>query len=306
VLVEALRAAVTAAEIPTFLVAVNKSPAMQRTAEVSGLPLAAIKRTIDPELLELNAAGALNGHVPITAIVSLIVVAAGYIYGYDTTFMALERSADEVTALIDDIAVNHQWSKSTECELSLRSVIRESVSSSIEYCSALRSCGELEIARWFAGLERYHAGFLSCNHAYRPGASYDTWCGHCPKCHFVFLVLAPFLDPGRLGAIFGRNLLDDPEQLEGFWDLCAAGRKPYECVGEQRESLLAFFFLLEDPRWRDAAVVVALRSELEAARDLVSVDLEGRTPVIESPSATRERVLRLIDQAVARDRRLGP
>jgi hypothetical protein len=120
------------------------------------------------------------------------------------------------------------------------------------------------------------------------------------------LVLAPFLDPGRLGAIFGRNLLDDPEQLEGFWDLCAAGRKPYECVGEQRESLLAFFLLLEDPRWRDAAVVVALRSELEAARDLVSVDLEGRTPVIESPSATRERVLRLIDQAVARDRRLGP
>ena len=53
-------------------------------------------------------------------------------------------------------------------------------------------------------------------------------------------------------------------------------------------------------------MVVALRSELEAARDLVSVDLEGRTPVIESPSATRERVLRLIDQAVARDRRLGP
>jgi len=32
---------------------------------------------VSPRLLELNLAGALNGHVPITAIVSLIVVAAG-------------------------------------------------------------------------------------------------------------------------------------------------------------------------------------------------------------------------------------
>ena len=79
-------------------------------------------RTFSPRLLELNAAGALNGHVPITAIVSLIVVAAGYVYGYDTTLVALERSADEATALVDDVAVNHQWSKSTECELALRSV----------------------------------------------------------------------------------------------------------------------------------------------------------------------------------------
>jgi hypothetical protein len=304
VLVEALKA-VVATDVPTFLVAVNKTPAMQRTAEVAGLELRTIKRTIDPALLELNAAGALNGHVPITAIVSLIVAAAGYIYGYDTIFMALERSADEATALLDDIAVNHQWSKSTECELSLRSVIRESVSSSIEYCSALRSCGELEIARWFASLCAYHGAFLSCNHAYRPGASYDTWCGHCPKCRFVFLVLAPFLDPHRLGAIFGRDLLEDKDQVEGFWDLCAPGRKPYECVGEQRESLFSFLFLLEDPQWADTAVVRALRPEIEACRDLVALDLEGKAPVIESPSATRERVLRLIDQAARRDRRPG-
>jgi hypothetical protein len=303
VLVEALKAAGTPVEVPTFLFAINKSPAMQRTADIAGLPLATITRTISPELLELNAAGALNGHVPITAIVSLIAVAAGYLYGYDTTLMALERSADEATSLIDDVPVNHQWSKSTECELKLRSVVRESVSSSIEYCSGLRSCGELEIARWFADLPAYHAGFLSCNRAYRPGGRFDAWCGQCPKCRFVFLVLAPFLGPEQLGAIFSSNLLEDPEQVEGFWDLCAAGRKPYECVGEQRESLLAFLFLLENPAWRDSAVVAALRPELEAWRELVSGDLEGGVPVMESASATRERVLRLVTQAVSRDRR---
>jgi len=301
VLVDALKATGPQG-VPLWLVAVNKNPAMARVAHVAGLPLASITRTVSPNLLALNSAGALNGHVPITAIVSLIAVAAGYIYGYDTTLMALERSADEVTALVDEVPVNHQWSKSAECELELRHVIRESVSGSIEYSSGLRSCGELEIARWFAGLGAYHAGFRSCNRAYRPGPSYDTWCGRCPKCRFVFLVLAPFLEREQLVAIFGRDLLDDPEQVEGFWDLCAAGRKPYECVGEQRESLLALLLLVENPSWRHSAVVVALRPELEARRDLVAADLEGGVPVIESSSTTRERVLRFVAQAVTRDR----
>ena len=306
VLVEALKAASRPAGLPIWLVAVNPRPAMQRTADVAGLPLASISRTVSPRLLELNSAGALNGHVPITAIVSLIAVAAGYVYGYDTTLMALERSADEATALIGDVVVNHQWSKSTECELGLRSVVRESVSRSIEYCSPLRSCGELEIARWFADLHAYHAGFRSCNQAYRSGTRFDAWCGRCPKCRFVFLVLAPFLEPDRLAAIFGHNLLDDLEQGEGFRDLFAAGRKPYECVGEQRESLLAFLLVLENPKWRDASVVVALQPERERSRGDVALDLELGVPVVESASVTRERVSQLIAQLLTRDRRPEP
>ena len=122
----------------------------------------------------------------------------------------------------------------------------------------------------------------------------------------MFLVLAPFLGPDRLVAIFGRNLLDDPGQVEGFWDLCAAGRKPYECVGEQRESLLAFLFLLENPAWRDSTVMAALRAELEACRELLAGDLEGGVPVMEAAAATRDRVIRLVTQAVSRDRGLAP
>ncbi len=210
VLVEALRSANPPRELQTWLVAINQTPAMQRTAAVAGLPCASIKRTVSPRLLELNAAGALNGHVPITAIVSLVSVAAGYVYGWDTTLMALERSADEATALVDDVAVNHQWSKSTECELGLRSVVRESVADSIEYCSGLRSCGELEIARWFADLPSYHAAFRSCNRSYRPGGRFDAWCGECPKCRFVFLVLAPFLEPVPPGGDLRRQPAGGP------------------------------------------------------------------------------------------------
>jgi hypothetical protein len=185
-------------------------------------------------------------------------------------------------------------------------VIRESVSRAIEYSSPLRSCGEIEIARWFADLPAYHAGFRSCNQAYRSGTLFDAWCGRCPKCLFVFLMLAPFLAPDRLAAIFGENLLDNLQQVEGFRDLFAAGRKPYECVGEQRESLLAFLLLLEHPNWRDASVVVALRPELERSRRAVVVDLDGNVPAIESAEATRERVVRFVAQLLTRDRRPEP
>ena len=101
VLVEALKATNPPPGLATLLVAVNPQPAMRRTADIAGLPLASITRTVSPRLLDLNSAGALNGHVPITAILSLIVVAAGYVYGYDTTLMALERSADEATSFVD-------------------------------------------------------------------------------------------------------------------------------------------------------------------------------------------------------------
>ena len=56
-----------------------------------------------PALAELNAAGGLNGHVPITAIISLIAVVGSFLYGYDTIAMAVERSASEETVVVDGI-----------------------------------------------------------------------------------------------------------------------------------------------------------------------------------------------------------
>src|SRR4051812_27003315 len=40
--------------------------------EAAGLPLVVARRTLDPKLVELNRAGALNGHVPRTAIANLV------------------------------------------------------------------------------------------------------------------------------------------------------------------------------------------------------------------------------------------
>ena len=248
VLVEALKAARPPRDSPRGSSSSTDVRRWSASPTSPALPLASITRTLSPRLLELNAAGALNGHVPITAIVSLIVVAAGYVYGYDTVSWRSSARPTRRRAIVDEVPVNHQWSKSTECELGLRSVVRESVSSSIEYTSGLRSCGELEIARWFADLGAYHSGFRSCNRAYRPGGRYRRLVRELPQ--------VPLRVPGagavpRARSSRGRSSVTTcstiPTQVEGFWDLCASGRKPYECVGEQRESLLAFLLLLDAP-----------------------------------------------------------
>lgn len=292
VVVEALRA-----ERPTLL-SVNGHPAAHRVAAAAGLPLVVVHRTLDPLLLELNGQGARNGHVPITAIVSLVAVAAGYRLGYDTTVMALEGSADEPTRtgppaahpqagggrpgtgsagvpatdlagvpVVDPagVPVNHQWSKSSEFERSLTEVLAASVGPGIRYRSVLRTTGELDIAATFASLHRYHHAFVSCNRAFTQSGGTDGWCGHCPKCRFVFLSLATVMVPADLAGIFGADLLSDVGQVEGFRDLFEEGRKPFECVGTRSESLLAMAVLGGRPEWASHPVVGALAPAAAAA-----------------------------------------
>ncbi len=296
-----------------LLVSVNGHPAARRVAAVAGLELAVIRRTISPELLELNRAGARNGHVPVTAIVSLITVAAGFLFGYDTTVMALESSADDPTraAATDGatvgatdessaavpVEVNHQWSKSLAFERELQETLRQSVHPGVRYLSALRDVSDLQIAASFAGLTRYHPVFRSCNRAFGLHSTFDGWCRQCPKCRFVYLTLATALGPPELVAIFGGDMLADAAQTEGFRDLLEEGRKPFECVGTRQESLLAFRRLRRDPRWRDAPVLVALGPVIESLDDAGAEPGPSRADTVRDavrPDAVQDAVRRAV------------
>jgi hypothetical protein len=168
------------------------------------------------------------------------------------------------------VAVNHQYSKSREFELLLADLVRRTVAPELTYGSALRPYSELAIARTFARLTRYHGTFCSCNSAFRQSAAAgDRWCGHCPKCRVVGLMLAPFLDREALTAIIGRDLFADPGQIAGFAELMSDDEKPFECVGERRESAAALRLLSFRPAWRDSPVVAALA---DRARALVGDD----------------------------------
>jgi hypothetical protein len=248
-------------------ICVGGSELIEDTVRAAGFPLIRIERAIAPELFEMNRQGALNGHVPVTAINSAILVVAAILYGYRYVVFANERSADEATLLGAHGAVNHQYSKSSVFERRFREVIARRISPDIEYFSILRPFSELEIARRFSKLQQFHAVFSSCNRNFHlDGARTQTrWCGDCPKCRFTALALALYLDPEEVSGIQGADLLDDETQCEGFRALCRLGRdKPFECVGEAGESRAALKMLSEHPAWREHAVVRALAPELQA------------------------------------------
>jgi hypothetical protein len=245
------------------LFAVGSAPAIERTIEVAGLPAFRATRQIDRGLLALNDAGALNGHVPITAVVACIALITAALNGFDTVALANERSASAPNTVRDGVEVNHQFSKSARAEMLLRAAVAE-IAPDLQLFSILRGASELAIARAFARMPQYHAAFTSCNRIFQidPALRRASWCGECDKCRFVFLILAPFMDPAVLEGIFARPMLDEEGQYDGFALLAGVGgHKPYECVGEVQESVAAMRLLAADPRWAGQRVVRRLVAE---------------------------------------------
>ena len=272
---EALR---RAAE-PVVAFSVGNPGPIRRTVEVARVEHVVVERELSPNLAELNAAGALNGHVPVTAVVSAIACFAAPLYGFDAVAMSNERSASEPSVVAASGEVNHQWSKGIGFERLFRDELAARAPG-LDWFSLLRPWSELAIARAFARDERYDQAFTSCNSVFvrDPARRGAGWCGDCPKCRFVFLAVAPWADPGRLERIFGRNLLDDPAQVPGFAELIAAERKPFECVGERRESAAALRLLSESAVWRDAAVVHALADPEAPLGDLLEPSSDHFVP----------------------------
>ena len=256
---------------------VGNSPLIAACAERTGLPTLNIQRELAPGLFELNRLGAWNGHIPVTAVNSAILAVAAILYGYDSIAFANERSASAATLEYEGQQVNHQWSKGYAFETLLGDWLHSHVAADLNYFSLLRPYSELAITRAFAKLTPYFDAFSSCNRNFKilgPKPA-DRWCGHCPKCHFVFLALAPFLPKPRLLAIFGRNLLDDDTQASGFDALLEyRDHKPFECVGEGAEARAAMYALSQRPEWQEDALVARFRSEILPQLDVAQLALE--------------------------------
>jgi hypothetical protein len=247
-------------------VCVGESELIAATVRTAGLPLVQIERTLSPALTQMNEAGALNGHVPVTAINSAILLCASILYGYRWIVFSNESSADEAT--LEDAQgrpVNHQYSKSLDFEQGFRAQLGREISPDIEYFSLLRPFKELAIAERFSHLRRYHRVFSSCNrHFHRDGPRISgRWCGSCPKCRFTALALAPFVDSAELVSMMGADLLDQAEQEDGYRALCRLGvEKPFECVGSIDECRAAMLRLSMMDGWKDKAIVRKLSPEL--------------------------------------------
>ncbi len=240
---------------------VNPNPVIENVNAASGLSALAARRKLDPRLFELNKAGALNGHIPVTAINSLIAIATAVWHGLGPVVMSNERSASDPNLVWNGHEVNHQWSKGVLAEGLLRDAVAAHTGLVDPYFSLLRTLSELHIAQLFADHTAYDDVVTSCNNAFKLHDPTARWCGDCPKCRFVFLAMAPHMPRERLAHIFGHDLFADPAQVPGFLELLGVdAHKPFECVGEAEECLVALSMLTDD-----APVLVALRAAVPAS-----------------------------------------
>ncbi|MBT6032874.1 MAG: hypothetical protein HOH19_09890 [Kordiimonadaceae bacterium] len=147
---------------PLRMIAINAGKPIKDVMEVAQ-PIQAIhiKRTLDPTLFSLNDEGVMNGHVPITGILSFIMACGAILYGYDSVVMSNEGSASEGNMEFDGLDINHQYSKSLEFELDFDGFIRTHVLADFKYFSLLRPLSETGIACLFATQTKYFEHFKS-------------------------------------------------------------------------------------------------------------------------------------------------
>jgi hypothetical protein len=215
---------------------------VRRSAEVARSPHHVVLRRIDPRVFELNAAGALNGHVPVSAYLAFAGLLVGLLTGRRAVIASNESSASIGNAVWHGIEVNHQWSKSLEFERLVRGWTERHLAGGPEYVSLLRPLTELRIMKAFASHPAYFETVTSCNRNFsQTGPAARRWCLGCPKCVFVSLMARPWLDDEAYRSLFGGDALADPancatvEELLGLREL-----KPFDCVGTPEEARAAF------------------------------------------------------------------
>jgi hypothetical protein len=196
------------------------------------------------------------------------------LHGKRDVVFANERSANTGNAEFEGIMINHQYSKSIEAERDLQHYLSTFVTQDVRVFSVLRPMSELDIARRFAANGKYFGVFSSCNKNFKQGGvpSVTRWCGKCPKCAFVFVMLGAFIPRRKMAEMFGEDLLMKPELLAMYKDLTGYGAmKPFECVGEFEEVISALALIEGRGEYDDspimqwfAADVLSKRGDIDA------------------------------------------
>jgi hypothetical protein len=266
-------AILTAAGIEATRVSVILSEQVgERLQSMSEMPVNSIQRRIDPKLIALSREGkALNGHIPITAINSVILGIYAVMHRLDYVVFANERAASEPTLQANGHPVNHQYSKSLEFEDTLRGAFA-AAGAPFEYFSILRPVSELWTGHYLAKRAEFALEiFASCNRNFVfAGPSVlepdQRWCGECAKCVYTSVLLAPFLSPDHHAAVFQSQPLHNLDNLEFLREIAGlTDAKPWECVGERREVASALVHLFDDHAWIGAPLVASIKDELSTS-----------------------------------------
>lgn len=232
--------------VPWYLSSSDHHPAV---LDQLGQALQTATRYLDhPALIKAKADGAKNGHVPVTYMVQSLALAQAVLNGNNEVLVSIAHEGEEPHAMIGDLPVTHQWSKTWEAEQLFQDYIHTYISPDLKVGSPLRQFSELFVAELFVSLawDTFGHSFSSCNRAnYKQGVDNSElhWCGDCPKCANSYILFAPFLAAEKLKELFnGQDLFEKPSLQETFKGLLGIDgvMKPFECVGEINELRYAY------------------------------------------------------------------
>ena len=248
----------------------------ERLAAMTDQTIHWIHRTIDPRLITLNQSDDVyNGHIPITAINSVLLSIMAMGTGANAVVFSNERGASVATREYRGHPVNHQYSKSLEFEQYYRKALWSIAENRLDYFSVLRGYSELWIARYAATeVTGQHHRMASCNRNFvfsGPKAlpSHQRWCGQCSKCVFSAIIFAPHLSKAEFIALFDADILNDADNITHANNLTGLGTaKPWECVGDMQDTASSIAVLSDHAEWSDSVVVSSLIKTLPAHYDV--------------------------------------
>lgn len=227
-----------------FATKVRSIPLLSENAAALSVPLLAVVRKTDPQLLSLKV-DVFLGHIPISLVYALTGVVIAEHEKSKYVVVANETSADESNTTWLGREVNHQWSKSSEFEEKLQSFVHQTIHSEVTYFSILRPLGGLRVTNLFAKMcPHVFQAFSSCNRNFtieQNGA--NRWCGECAKCLGTNMLLAPSVPIQKRIEIFRKDLYQNTnleplvKELLGLTPI-----KPFDCVATRAEMCLAATF----------------------------------------------------------------
>lgn len=257
-------------EISLFLIETGRRDLIsERIIKKSRKSSFTINRILDPKIFKEHQ-GSYNGHVPISAVFAFLGILSAFLYEHKYVVVGNEYSSNFGNLNYKGEIINHQWSKSAEFEFLFQEYTKKFITPDIIYFSLLRQFHEIRIAKMFAKHKEYFHLFSSCNKNFRvfKDRPKSLWCGKCPKCAFVFLMLSSFLDKKEVLKIFGKNLFDDATLLPLFKGLLGFGEtKPFDCVGTFEESRVAFY--LASKKFTKDTIIQNLISRVYVSKEII-------------------------------------
>jgi len=235
-----------ASDTPFNFFAFTPTPAHKRIAALVGAKTIRATRRRDPWIGVIMSIFGVSSSYPSVSTFTFIATLLAELLGYNSITFSNERSADFGNLTYLGLSVNHQWCKSSEAEKMTNDYIQRFITPDIKTSSLLREYSELEIVRRFVRYPQYLHYVTSCNmYFWLPRiqqllSSTSYWCKRCPKCVFLFACFTTFLPKKEVINIFGADLYAHKRLLPLFRCILGIeGFKPFDCVGEPEEMVLA-------------------------------------------------------------------